>query len=98
MYVPAVCAATRKPHHSQQEMRNGKRGNGTARLGHYTLQVGSYIKQDSRVYMLCKVAQVFSARGGRSIVLFVSLFSGKGSGYMLAKYVHTLQFFGLCYY
>ena len=40
--------------------------------------------------MLCKVAQVFSARGSRPIqVLFASPYSQEG------KYVHTLQFFDL---
>ena len=49
------------------------------------------IKQDSRVYMMCKVAQVFHARGCRSIVLFASPFSGKESGYNYADKVcaHT---------
>ena len=35
------------------------------------------------MYMLCKVAEVFHARGGRAIVLLASPFSGKESGYML---------------
>ena len=32
------------------------------------------VKQDSRVYMLCKVAQVFDGGGYRSIVLFPDRF------------------------
>ena len=57
----------RKSHHSWQEMRNGKQENETATLGCYDTSVELYIIQDNRVYMLCKVDQVFSARGGRPI-------------------------------
>ena len=39
--------------------------------------------------MLCKVAQVFRARGGRPIVLFTSSFSGEESSYILTKYMCT---------
>ena len=44
--------------------------------------------------MLCKVAQVFRARGGRPIVLFTSPFSGEESSYVLTikVYMHTFQF------
>ena len=42
--------------------------------------------------MLCTVAQVFRARGGRPIVLFASPFSGgggRGGGGVESSYVYT---------
>ena len=78
MYVPAVCTAIRKLHHSWREMRNGKQGNKTAMLGYYDTSVKLYIIQDNTVYLLCKVAQVFSARGSRPI-LCITLLSGRES-------------------
>ena len=41
----------RKPHHSWQEMRNGKQGNETATLGCYDTSVELYIIQDNRVHV-----------------------------------------------
>ena len=60
-------------------MRNGKKGNEMATLGYYVTSVELYIIQDNRVYMLCKVAQVFSARESRPIHSFVciTLLSGR---------------------
>ena len=74
-------------------MRNGKRGNETAMLGYYDTNVELYIIEDNRVYMLCKVAQVFSARGSRPIHSFVCITSNSQEG----KYVHTHYFIDLCY-
>ena len=71
-----------------------KWGNGNGRALRHKWGV---VKQESRVYMLCTVAQVFSARGSRSIVLFTSPFSGEESSYILTNYVHTLQLFDLCH-
>ena len=82
MYAPAVCAVIRKPHHSWREMRNGKRGNETATLGYYDTSVELYIIQD----MLCKLAQVFSARGSRPIHSFVCITFLSGR----KVYAHTL--------
>ena len=47
--------------------------------------------QESRVYMLCTVAQVFRARGGRPIVLFASPFSGGGGGKQLRIYSQSIM-------
>ena len=44
-------------------------------------ETGKWRSGDSRVYMLCKVAQVFSARGGRAIVLFASPLGKKAAMY-----------------
>ena len=60
-------------------MRNGQKGNEMATLGYYVTSVELYVIQDNRVYMLCKVAQVFSARESRPIHSFVciTLLSGR---------------------
>ena len=62
-------------------MRNVKCETGKWRSGDGNAEYILY----SRVYMLCKVAQVFHARGGRPIVLFTSPFSGEES----RKYICT---------
>ena len=67
--------------------------NCNARVLRHKCLIELYVIQDNRVYVLCKVAQVFSARGSRPIHSFVCitlLWEG--------KYVHTLYFIDLCYY
>ena len=84
MYVPVVCAAIRKPHHSWREKKWKKRKwNGESGVLRHKWWSEGYILsmvviQDSRVYMLCKVAQVFMLEG----LLFASTFSGEESKYI----------------
>ena len=54
------------------------------------------VRQDSRVCMLCKVAQGF-ARGGRPILLFALPFSDEKSNCYTDKVYATLQLFDPVY-
>ena len=70
--------------------RNGKRGNETGSLGCYNTCkwwsegciLSMVVIQDSRVYMLCKVAQVFMLEEVGLFFLFASPFSGEESKYI----------------
>ena len=80
--------------------RNGEMEKWGSRAGNDAVLQHNWwvVKQESRVYMLCKVAQVFARGVGLDTLSFALPFSDEETNYMPTKCMHTLQLFDPCYF